>query len=403
MGQRRPCEGGVGGSSQRKNRGPNLPAIPRGVVDLLQTCFGAESIRRSTGMHQVIGELRSVYLEETGQEYSRSPSIAISPDSDNLNNRALSFLDLGKRPAALESWNEALKLSPHHPEAAYNSALVGWRSGEISDNDAVAIVTACCSTDTSGAAVHLLGRLHLERGDRAQALSAFDEAGRLGVQPDQLAPFVELARSEASGASNVTGFVHEHMRTVNSLTGTEDGLVLSASDDGTVRLWDLERRECLSVLRGHRGPVETAILDPAGRRALSGRADGLVRVWDVRVGKAVGEWPGHIGMVRALTARSDFTRAYSGGDDRAVRWDVSNGQNQAWQGHGGPVRCLALSADGRWLASGSEDATVRLWNTMSQSCVRVFEGHRKDITSVDVNRDGTLMATGSWDKTAKVF
>jgi WD40 repeat protein len=53
--------------------------------------------------------------------------------------------------------------------------------------------------------------------------------------------------------------------------------VVSASYDGTVRVWDAATCECLCVLRGHRGPVWTVAA--IGEFIVSGGADGSVRVW----------------------------------------------------------------------------------------------------------------------------
>lgn len=53
----------------------------------------------------------------------------------------------------------------------------------------------------------------------------------------------------------------------------------SAGADGTVRLWDATRGECLRVLRGHRGAVRAVGLWPYGRRLVSVGDDGTLRVW----------------------------------------------------------------------------------------------------------------------------
>lgn len=57
------------------------------------------------------------------------------------------------------------------------------------------------------------------------------------------------------------------------------GTVVTASRDGTLRLWDADSRETLLALEGHAGPVAALALAPDGRGAFTcGARDGL-RAW----------------------------------------------------------------------------------------------------------------------------
>lgn len=180
--------------------------------------------------------------------------------------------------------------------------------------------------------------------------------------------------------------------------------VFSASDDCTVRLWDLDTRRTIRIFEGHVGQVQQVTLMPAEyeaddidveddddtsssasssdlntpithsttdsyatwsdsrprppRHMLTGALDSTIRLWDITTGKCLKTLFGHVEGVWALAA--DTLRVVSGAEDRMVKvWDARTGKyEKTFTGHEGPVTCLGLS-DSR-VVTGSEDLTVRV-------------------------------------------
>ncbi|MDT9221141.1 MAG: WD40 repeat domain-containing protein, partial [Limnospira sp. PMC 1240.20] len=76
-----------------------------------------------------------------------------------------------------------------------------------------------------------------------------------------------------------------HSSWVNAVAIAPDGKrAVSASDDNTLKLWDLETGTELATLTGHSDDVNAVVIAPDGKRAVSASDDKTLKLWDLETG-----------------------------------------------------------------------------------------------------------------------
>ncbi|KAJ0175445.1 hypothetical protein K1T71_008604 [Dendrolimus kikuchii] len=193
------------------------------------------------------------------------------------------------------------------------------------------------------------------------------------------------------------------------------GRLLSASADGTARLWaPRAARPLLATLRPEAAPAApapapaAADFAEAGARAAVVYRDGSLIIYDLETGQVVLR----VGCDSAATrVRSHPTLgvAVTAHEDRHIRfWDVASGRlAHAMVAHLDAVTGLALDPNGLFLLSGSHDCSVRLWNLDTKTCVQEITAHRKkfdeSIFDVAFHPVRPYIASAGADGLAKVF
>lgn len=179
---------------------PNIPVMPAAVVALLRECLTPDPSVRPRRIGDIAARLIAIYHVASGRAYSRQQPRPAELLADNLNNQALSMLDLGHTERAVTLWKQALSVDPHHPQSVYNYGLHRWRAAELTDLTLVADLEAVRTAHKADPVpAYLLGQVHLERGDVQAARQLLSEA----AAASPLDRDIDAAHTFATGRSNV--------------------------------------------------------------------------------------------------------------------------------------------------------------------------------------------------------
>ncbi|XP_003376268.1 putative transcription initiation factor TFIID subunit 5 [Trichinella spiralis] len=227
-------------------------------------------------------------------------------------------------------------------------------------------------------------------------LKRAEELESLNVDSDDI--YTEMLEANPTEVEYVlTG----HSGEIYSLSYHEEKhMLLSCSQDKSIRLWNLLTRDNLVAYHYDVCEPTDVQFSTFGSYFVSGYFDGAVCLWALDRPSPLRVMLGHYDLVGRVRFHPNCNYVASCSEDRAVRiWDLLNGQCvRLFTGHKASVQALEFSYDGRWLASGGEDGRVLVWDIGSGKMMHDFINHRGIVYSLAFTRDSRVLASGGTDR-----
>jgi WD40 repeat protein len=179
--------------------------------------------------------------------------------------------------------------------------------------------------------------------------------------------------------------------------------LLSATDDGKVRVWSAFSGQAIGEAIDERDQVLGAAFTPEGR-ILLGTATGLLRVWISPTLAPLGIPLWHRKDVQAVSISPDEKTILTGAADSQARlWDLSTGKLVGQPlPHGGPVAVTAFAADGAHFITAAANRAA-LWSTADQAKAGETSETDGDVTCAAFEPGGAVFATGTRNGEARFW
>jgi serine-threonine kinase receptor-associated protein len=171
-----------------------------------------------------------------------------------------------------------------------------------------------------------------------------------------------------------------HEKTVKRIIWESENVILTASDDKTLRKWDLRMDNTNPNRCLHERTFEDVVSDVS-------KQDDILTVV---AGKSVFFFNDSIEqlpikqyqlptLLNSANLHSSKEFFIAGGDDlKMYKYNFRSGEEiENYKGHFGPIHIVRFSPDGKLYASGSEDGTIRLWQTTPGDSYGLWKGSGK--------------------------
>ena len=425
-------------------------SLPTELSEFIMQCISKIPQDRPKDFEVIIEKLQKIYLDMTGLTYPRK-----SPDIDklcavDLNNRALSILDLGEsNDTAEELLEEALKADPLCMGALINLQLLQLRSGRSSLSKFRTVTDALLPINREVVTFYR-ARIALEKGGfLEESLEDVKEAVALFPENKELQRLQGLLLYEC-GRVNDAITVFENLVAVetpskNDLYYLGGGYLQTEQKKRALEIWtralslfpnDLNFMIAKAVTLAKQQKVEEAyscfreiqtqqdnfwvLLNIAeisatfsmyvsNYKKASPILDEAQKVYErlIQIAPFLPRvvygyqyvFPDKELPEVCFESIQNNQASENGLTHIMPQWRYSHGLS----GHENGVHSMTLTPDGRTIIAGGADSLIRLWDTETYACKNILRGHTDGVSQVIVSHDGHFLISIGHSSTAFVW
>ncbi|CEF66985.1 Platelet-activating factor acetylhydrolase IB subunit alpha [Strongyloides ratti] len=209
--------------------------------------------------------------------------------------------------------------------------------------------------------------------------------------------------------------------TVACLTNSDH--ILSGSRDRTIKMWELASGYCIFNFCGHEDWIRMIRVSPDGLSFASASNDKTVRVWNIQTRQVRSILSEHEHIVEAVAwappqsvqyivpgenkenTESNSYILITGSRDKTIRIfnTVQGFCMYTLTGHDNWVRDLIVHPGGKYLISVGDDRTMRIWCFDQKRNIKTINAHNGFVSCIAMHHLQPYIATASNDSSVKIW
>lgn len=258
----------------------------------------------------------------------------------------------------------------------------------------------------------------------------------------------EYARLRVAATGDLVGVLNHRSSLLHAAFNADGTRIVTASYDGTARIWDGKTGELKTVLNGHGGEgVNAAAFSRDGRMVVTGGRDGRACIWNAVTGRLLRVLKGHEDDVAHAEFSPDGRLVVTASDDQTARiWSVESGKSvhilkvpderihfvsaehasfdpegrrlltyklnrgaQLWDVESGAKlhelrsqesheSVASFSPDGSRVVTADSEGAVEIWDARTGERLLSLSGHSEEVRGAEFSPNGLRVATFSWEE-----
>lgn len=181
-------------------------------------------------------------------------------------------------------------------------------------------------------------------------------------------------------------------------------LLLTSLQDSTMQVWNAAGAEQF-VLTGMEYGVYDAVWSPDNTQLITSSGDGTIRLWDGLVGRQLRQLPTFDTVPIRMMWLADSNELLMVLDNGVLMVVDTDGRQISARStaHTAVSGTVEFSPDGSYLATGHRDGSIYIWQDTMVEPVVVLEGHMYEVTAVSWSPDGSGLASAGGDSTVRLW